>query len=234
MPPTNNYEVIRLNDLIIRQQDLVTNPTPRVPICLVLDTSGSMYGTPIGELNIGVKTFFDAILSDEVAQWSAEISIVTFGDTAKQILDFAAIQKQTVQTLNASGSTPMGAAVNLALDLLETRKKEYSDAGVDYYQPWMVLMTDGQPTDDIESSVHRTCETIEKRKLTIFPIGIGQDADMFVLARFSPKRQPLRVKGLNFKGFFEWLSQSVVKVSQSTPGEKVNLDIEGIKDWADL
>lgn len=223
-----------MNDLIIRQQDLVTNPTPRVPICLVLDTSGSMDGDPIDELNEGVKTFFDAILSDEVAQWSAEISIVTFGDTATQILDFASIQKQTVPTLQASGSTPMGAAVNLALDLLERRKKEYSATGVDYYQPWMVLMTDGQPTDDIESSVHRTCELIEKRKLTIFPIGIGQSADMSVLARFSPKRPPLRLKGLNFKEFFEWLSQSVSKVSQSTPGEKVNLDVDGIKGWAEI
>lgn len=223
-----------MNELIIRQQDLVTNPTPRVPICLVLDTSSSMEGAPINELNDGVKTFFDAILSDEIARSSAEISIVIFGNTASQILDFSSIEKQTIPNLNANGSTPMGAAVNLALDLLERRKKEYSSAGVDYYQPWIVLMTDGQPTDDINSSVQRTCGLIEKRKLTIFPIGIGKDADLSVLARFSPKRPPLRLKGLNFKEFFEWLSKSVSKVSQSTPGEKVNLDLDGIKGWAEL
>ena len=223
-----------MKNLTIREQELVDNPTPRVPICLVLDTSGSMEGAPIDELNVGVKTFFDAILSDEVAQWSAEVSIVTFGDTAKQILNFTSIQNQQLHTLDAIGETPMGKAVNLALDLLDRRKEEYKNLGVDYYQPWMVIMTDGQPTDDIESAVHRTRELIEKKKLTIFPIGIGKDADMSVLESFSPTRKPQRLKGLNFKGFFEWLSQSVSKVSQSTPGEKVQLDQNGMKGWAEL
>ncbi len=223
-----------MKNLTISQQELVDNPTSRVPICLVLDTSGSMEGDPIDELNVGVRTFFDAILSDDVAQWSAEVSIVTFGDTAKQILNFTSIQKQNCPTLNASGETPMGEAVNLALDLLDRRKEEYKSLGIDYYQPWMVLMTDGQPTDDIESAVIRTSELIKNKKLTIFPIGIGNDADMLVLDSFSPKRKPVRLKGLNFKGFFEWLSQSVVKVSQSTPGEKVELDIGGIKGWGEL
>lgn len=223
-----------MKNLTIREKELVDNPTPRVPICLVLDTSGSMEGAPIDELNVGVKTFFDVILSDEVAQWSAEVSIVTFGDTAKQILNFTSIQNQNLHNLTASGETPLGKAVNLALDLLDRRKEEYKNLGVDYYQPWMVIMTDGQPTDDIESAVHRTRELIEKKKLTIFPIGIGKDADMSVLERFSPTRKPQKLKGLNFKGFFEWLSQSVSKVSQSTPGEKVQLDQNGMKGWAEL
>ena len=51
---------------------------------------------------------------------------------------------------------------------------------------------------------------------------------------FSPNRPPLKLKGLNFQEFFEWLSQSVSRVSQSTPGDKVELDIEGIKGWAQL
>ena len=57
---------------------------------------------------------------------------------------------------------------------------------------------------------------------------------MSTLAMFSKKRPPLRLQGLNFKQFFEWLSKSVVRVSQSRPGEKVNLDLEGIKGWAEL
>ena len=57
---------------------------------------------------------------------------------------------------------------------------------------------------------------------------------MSVLARFSPKRSPMKLQGLKFKEFFEWLSQSVSVVSQSIPGEKIELDIEGLKGWADL
>ena len=220
-----------MNELRIRQQDLVENPTARVAISLVLDVSGSMSGTPIKELNEGVKLFFQSILEDEIAQWAAEISVVTFGGDAKVELDFADVHKQTVPQFRASGGTPMGEAVDMALNLLEDRKKEYAAVGVDYYQPWLVLMTDGDPTDSVDNAARRTSELINEKKLTIFPIGLGEGADMKTLARFSPKREPVRLKDLNFKEFFEWLSKSVSQVSQSTPGETVKLPPPG---WADV
>jgi len=223
-----------MTDLKIREQDLVDNPAPRVPICLVLDSSYSMSGEPIDELNSGVELFFESVKNDEVAQWSAEICVVTFGGFSKKLLDFEGIQNQSIPTLSADGNTPMNDGVNMALDLLETRKREYSDKGVDYYQPWMVLMTDGEPTQDITSSVNRTVQMIDSKKLTIFPIAIGDGAHLYTLEQYSPSRKPLRLKGLNFSAFFEWLSQSISRVSQSTPGEKVELDVDGIKDWAVL
>ena len=60
------------NDLL-RLEDLVNNPTARVPVCLCLDTSGSMQGDPIRELNGGVRFFYDAIRDDETALYAAEI-----------------------------------------------------------------------------------------------------------------------------------------------------------------
>jgi len=224
----------KMKSLVIREQDLIDNPTARVPICLVLDTSGSMTGEPINELNEGVQMFFKAIKEDEVAQYSAEIAIVTFGGSSNKVLDFGSINTQTVPYLSASGSTPMGSGVNLALDLLEQRKQEYKNAGVDYYQPWMVLMSDGAPTESIESAVERTCSQINSRKLTIFPIIIGDEAGAKVISRFSPDRPTLKLKGLNFREFFEWLSGSVSRVSGSTPGTKIELDIDGIKSWGEL
>jgi uncharacterized protein YegL len=226
------------NNLLIRLEDLVNNPTPRVPVCLCLDTSGSMDGPPIEELNEGVKLFYDAIREDETAMHSAEISIVTFGGSAKLLEDFANIDRQPeAPVLEADGMTPMGEAINLALDCLEKRKQEYKDKGVDYYQPWLVLMTDGAPngsSSELSRAIARTVEMVNERRLTVFPIGIGPDADMDVLKQFSPKRSPLRLKGLKFREFFAWLSKSVSKTSQSTPGEKVPLDTEGIKGWGEL
>lgn len=221
-------------EFIIRQQELVENPTPRVPICLVLDVSGSMTGEPIEELQMGVRMFFDAIRQDEVAQYSAEIAIITFGGEVEKALDFYAINRQQIPKLCARGLTPMGGALDLALDLLEARKGEYSRAGVDYYQPWLVLMTDGEPTDSIDNAALRISELVKSRKLTVFPIGIGDSANMDELAQLSPNRPPLKLKGLNFSEFFLWLSQSVSRVSQSIPGESVVLDIDGIKSWGQV
>lgn len=219
-------------EYVLRQEDLVENPTARVPICLVLDISGSMSGEPIRELQEGVQMFFNAIRQDEVAQYAAEICIVTFGDTARKALDFMSIERQDVPTLVASGTTPMGQATSMALDLLDARKEDYKRAGVDYFQPWMVIMTDGEPTDDIGMAASRIGPLVAGKKLTVFPIGIGAGANLQRLAELSPGRPPRRLKGLNFKEFFVWLSRSVSRVSQSTPGEAITLDVAGIDAWA--
>jgi len=219
---------------LLAQEDLVDNPTARVPICLVLDVSGSMAGEPIRELQAGVKMFYEAILEDEVAQYAAEIGIVTFGSEAKRTLEFMAIGRQDVPALVAEGTTAMGQGVNLALDLLEARKADYQRAGVDYFQPWMVIMTDGEPTDDISVASDRIRALCESRKLTVFPIAIGTAANLDILAMLSPGRPPMRLKGLNFREFFLWLSRSVSRASQSTPGETVTLDKAGIDAWGQL
>lgn len=221
-------------EFIIRQQELVENPTPRVPICLALDVSGSMSGAPIAELQEGVNMFFEAVRGDEIARFAAEIAIVTFGGVARKALDFYSIERQEIPSLYADGGTPMGEGIELALDLLEARKTEYRNAGVDYYQPWLVVMTDGAPTDSIDSASHRIAELVGAKKLTVFPIAIGEQANISQLGQLSPNRPPLRLKGLNFREFFLWLSRSVSRVSQSTPGEAVPLDTDGIKAWGQV
>ena len=236
--------------LVLRKQWLIENPAPRLPICMCLDCSPSMsgkeeygappgtIGVPIDELNEGVRLFFDSIKEDQATLYSAEISIVAFSGSAEMLLDFDFVGKMQTPTLHLEmeyGGTSIGTAVDKALTALDARKKEYKEAGVDYYQPWLVLMTDGQPTDDShQTTAPRVAELVSKRRLTIFPIGIGTHADMNVLSMFSPSRAPLRLKGLRFKEFFEWLSRSASATSQSTPGEKVQLDMEGIKGWAEL
>lgn len=227
------------NNLLLREEDLVNNPTARVPVCLCLDVSSSMEGNPIDELNKGVQLFYDAIKEDEVAMYSAEVCIVTFGGhDAECIEDFASLELQpTPPMLKANGMTPMGEAVNMALDLLEQRKNEYKEKGVDYYQPWLVIMTDGAPNGDsykLNKAIKRTVELVNERKLTVFPIGIGRGADMNILREFSPNRSPLKLQGLKFREFFSWLSKSVSKTSQSMPGENVKLDIEEIKGWGEI
>lgn len=221
------------DEFLLRQEELIENPTPRVPICLMLDVSASMGGARLEEMAEGVQMFFNAIREDEVARYSAEISIVTFGGVARKALDFYSIERQEIPRFYADGATPMGEAVNLSLDLLEHRKSEYKNAGVDYYQPWLVIMTDGEPTDDISSAARRLQELTASKKITVFPIAIG-NTNTDRLAELSPTRPPLRLNGLNFKEFFSWLSKSVSRVSQSTPGETVNLDVKGISAWATL
>lgn len=224
-------------DYLARQNELIENPTARVPVALCLDVSGSVQGAPLDELNAGIAAFYDAIREDETAVFAAEIAIVTFGGMRPRLIeDFATLEKRPrAPLLSADGATPLGEGVNLALDRLEERKEQYRSKGVDYYQPWLVLMTDGAPNgsvSELQRAIGRVSEMVTNRKLTIFPIGIGKHADMGVLSRFSPGRQPFKLKGLCFREFFAWLSQSVSRVSQSMPGEDFKpVDMKG---WQDL
>ena len=220
----------------LRKEGLLLNPTSRVPVALCLDVSGSMTGNPINELNEGICLFFDALHGDEVAKASAEVAIVTFSDQPEINLDFQGLDRiEAPPILTAGGTTDLGGGVNKALNVLETRKEEYKRAGIDYFQPWLVLMTDGQPTTGKHPSASaRTLDLEAQGKLVVFPIGVGSSADMKVLSTFSKKRQPLRLRGLKFPEFFEWLSKSVVRVSHSRPGEKVQTDVGGIKGWAEI
>lgn len=254
-----------MSEDLLSLQDLIDNPMTRVPICLCLDTSGSMNAvvggdytstektvqqdgktwkvvsgnaiTRLSELQKGLQLFYDAIKADEIAKYSAEICVIQFNDSASCLADFGSIEAQEVPILRADGSTHMGEAINMALDLLEKRKQDYKNNGVDYYQPWLVVMTDGEdngPASDLEKASSRVNDLVNTKKLTIFPIAIGNEADKNALAKISPKRKPLKLQGLKFEEFFAWLSKSVSKTSQSVPGEKVSLDVEGLKDWAEL
>lgn len=216
----------------LNQKDLVDNPNPRLPICLCLDTSGSMRGKPIKELNSGVSLLMHAIREDEIAKYSAEIAVVTFGDEPSPVCDFEPIDGQEEPHLEAYGETIMGGGVSISLDLLNKRRKTYSSLGVDYYKPWLVLISDGRPGDNIRPSVGRIHSLADDGKITVFAIGVGNDADMEILNKYSPQRRALRMNGLRFREFFSWLSDSVNVISRSMPGEDIELDTESIDEWA--
>lgn len=225
---------------VVSEEDFVSNPTARVPVCLCLDISGSMAGDPIKELNSGVKLFYDSIQEDDMARFSAEICIVTFGgdNVAECIRDFSTLsENEEPPVLYAIGRTPLGEAVNMALDLLDNRKKDFKSSGIDYYQPWLVLMTDGAPNgakDELDEATKRVQDLVKKKKLVVFPIGIGSEADKKSLSKLSPDREPLKLIGLNFREFFTWLSKSVGTTSRSTPGDVVEIDFASIRGWGTL
>jgi uncharacterized protein YegL len=202
--------------------EFVQNPENRCPVILLLDTSASMIGDAIDALNQGVTLFKENILTDTKASLSVEVALITFGPV-QLVQDFVTIEQFNPPLLVADGVTPMGEAIEYALDLLADRKAVYQDNGIQYYRPWIFLITDGAPTDNWQAAAARVHQGEMDRRFCFFSVAV-EGADMKTLSQIAPPdRPPVLLNGLDFQALFVWLSKSMKRVSSGRVGEAIAL-----------
>lgn len=205
-----------LEDLI----EFADNPEPRCPLVLVLDTSGSMSGKPIRELNEGLTVLAHDLAGDDLASQRVEIAIVTFGPV-KVAQEFVVADQFDPPQLRTTGDTPLGSAVERAVDMVTARKEQYRAAGISYFRPWIFVITDGAPTDRWAEAKRRVHQGESDGAFSFFAVGV-EGADYSVLNDLAP-RGALALQGLAFRELFQWLSQSQRQVSASRPGDQLAL-----------
>ena len=214
--------------------EFAENPEPRVPCVLILDTSTSMHGMRLDELNKGLELYRHELMADPLAAKRVEVAIVTFGGRVTRLVDFVTADQFQPPKLQAIGGTPMGGAINEAIDMIEERKSSYREHGVAYYRPWAFMLTDGEPNDHWKPIISRVHQGEQRKNFCFFAVGV-EGANMEVLAEISV-RKPLWLQGMKFREMFSWLSNSQQAVSRSSPGEQVPLDdpTSGPSGWASI
>ena len=206
----------------LKPGDFSKSTKKRLPICFCLDTSGSMIApttsgkTRIDELNDAFSKFITAMKANDEVSASADIAMITFGGNAKILKTFTPVTKFETPKLevNMRSLTPIGEAIQVGLKLLELRKSEYKKRGMEYYQPWLVVFTDGEPEgenaiNEMNNAIAQVIELERQNKLVVFNIGIGSDVNLDIIKKLSEKREkPISVAETNLDEVFEFLGKS--------------------------
>lgn len=215
-----------MNTPAIPDVALIDNTEQRTPLVLVLDCSGSMSGAPINQLNEGLKLLESELKADVIASKRVRVLVISYGgmDAGKIESDWCDAMDFKAPRLWASGTTPMGHAVQMALDEIEQEKAALRHAGITYTRPWLFLMSDGMPTDEWQQAAAECRQAETDNKVAVFPIAVAE-ADTQVMGQFSRngQRAVKSLQGLQFRELFLWLSASMQVVSQSVPGGQAQL-----------
>jgi uncharacterized protein YegL len=195
------------------------NPSQRCPCLLLLDVSASMAGQPIQELNSGLILLKDELSADPLASRRVQIGLVTFGPV--ETTAFVDAGQWQAPILTPQGNTPMGAAIEQGLQMIEAQKEVYRANGIPHYRPWVFLITDGGPTDAWQRAAELVHQGETNKKFKFFAVGVD-GANFDILKKISVS-DPIALKGLRFRDLFAWLSSSLSAVSSSNPGDEVPL-----------
>lgn len=214
----------------------------RTPTVLILDTSGSMKEAPSGSntpridlLMRGLEQFKEEVMEKTHAQRRVDLSVISFGGGVEVVHEFTQVKNWTPPRLQPSGSTPMGDAIEIAIDRVEDVKSTYSREGISYNRPILWLLTDGKPDmregSDRWEIVKRQLEVgTDKDKFIFFALGMG-DADVERLNRLAEGtgKPALQMKPGQFSEFFNFVSNSLESHSE-TSGD-FDIDDQDM-DWA--
>lgn len=206
-----------------------------LPVILLADVSGSMAADgKIDALNGAVAEMQAAFAEEKDEHAEVHLAVVTFGGTATLHVPLTAASDVRWTPMQADGRTPLGAALDIATDLIEDRNRVPSRA----YRPTVVLVSDGLPNDEWEGPLQRLLTSERAAKAERFALGIGADADHDMLRRFlnnSEGRVFEAHEGREILKFFRWVTMSVTSRSRSAaPNRTVDIDPPDLDDYGDF
>jgi uncharacterized protein YegL len=198
----------------------------RLPVYLVLDTSGSMLGEPIEAVKTGLQTLVSALRQDPNALESAHLSVITFDTEARQIAPLAELADFKVPEIKAGGTTALGAALSLLAECIRRDVVKGSETRRGDWKPLVFLMTDGAPTDNWK----RGREALAAVQIaTLVACAAGPKAKTDVLRELTESVVTLdTADAASIGAFFRWVSASVAVSSQKV--DLTKKDVGGLGD----
>lgn len=179
----------------------------KLPVYLLLDTSGSMMGEPIEAVKNGVQVMISSLRQNPQAIETAYISIITFDNEARQIVPLTDLASFQMVELKATGTTALGAALQLLSNRIDAEVARTTTEQKGDWKPLVFIMTDGVPTDDWPSGMAE----FRKRKTALtVACAAGGKADMAALKQIADQVVSLDTADAHsISRFFNWVSASI-------------------------
>ena len=198
----------------------------RLPVYLLLDTSGSMHGEPIEAVKNGVQILLSNLRQDPYALETAYLSVITFNETAKQVVPLTELPSFQAPALNASGTTSLGGALSLLASSIEREVAKTTAEEKGDWKPLVFIMTDGEPTDDWTKGFAKLKQA---KTGMVIACAAGHNADTSILKQITEVVVELATADSNtIKAFFKWVSASISTGSQKVDaGQK---EVTGLND----
>ncbi|MBC9228311.1 VWA domain-containing protein [bacterium SPL81] len=189
----------------------------RLPVYILLDTSGSMRGEPIHSVNVGLQSMLSALRQDPYALESVYLSIITFDLEAKIYLPLTPLDQVQFAEIQApsAGATFMGAALELLAECVNQQMQTSTTDEKGDWRPLLFIMTDGSPSDIY--AYQQVIPVIQQFNFaSIVACAAGPKAKQEHLLQLTDKVVVLdTMDAASFAGFFKWVSASVVAGSSS-------------------
>lgn len=183
----------------------------RLPVYLLIDTSGSMKGEPIESVKVGLEAMIASLRQDPFALESVNISIITFDSSVKQLLPLTELENlQLPEILTPdSGPTHLGAALELLCKVVDKEVQLSTPERKGDWMPLLFIMTDGKPSD-IQLYNQIIPEVKKKHFASIIACAAGMHARTEPLKLLTDQVYSLdTVDSSTFKQFFKWVSNSI-------------------------
>ncbi|WP_293884737.1 vWA domain-containing protein [Sphingobacterium sp. UBA1498] len=196
----------------------------RLPVYLLLDTSGSMTGEPIEAVKNGVQMMMHSLRQNPQAIETAFVSIITFDSDARQIVPLTDLASFQMVDIKASGVTSLGAALSLLADKLETEVTTTTLEQKGDWKPLIFVMTDGIPTDNWQQGYSKLKAV---NKGLIVGCAAGQGADDAILRQITNSVVRLdSADSESISKFFQWVTASIS--TTSTKVEESGKEVTGL------
>ncbi|MDR2169582.1 MAG: VWA domain-containing protein [Planctomycetaceae bacterium] len=206
----------------------------RLPIYILLDTSGSMRGEPIEAVKAGLQALLSSLSRDPYALETVYLSIITFDREARVLVPLTELDGFLLPNLDPPETSPtnLGEALQLLISQYEKEVIKTTPERKGDWLPFAVIMTDGSPSDT--KLFNEMAAELKKRRFArVVACAAGPKAKVAPLQKITPDVVSLDTMDSNsFAKFWQWVSTAVSHQSQTTdathedlppPPDEINL-----------